>query len=51
MLNSKTTIETTVMHCINKCQGNVKIKSHNQNDYPLLYKYAAEQWTVSLGDF
>ena len=47
MFNSKPTIKTTTMHCINKHHGNIKIKSHNHNDYLLLYKQA-EQETVSL---
>ena len=50
MFNSKPMIKATIMHCIYKCHGNLKIKSHNRDDHPLLYKQA-EQPTVSLGDF
>ena len=33
------------MHCTNKHHGNEKIKSHNHNYYPLLYKLAEQQVT------
>ena len=48
MFNSKPTITTTTMHCINKCHGNFK-KPRKHNDYIhcYIYKYT-EQQTVSM---
>ena len=51
MFNSKPIIETNTMQCINKHHENVKIKTHNHNDYPLLHylvpTYLQDMFTFS----